>query len=155
MTSGIKKRKQYPEEEDQIEPTFDAVSPLPSASGAANVGLPEPAAGHDEVEPALSKEMRSAIDLPGVMIVNAAKIEHDQIVSTAKIAADHVREDARKNAAKKREETLAGEVAAAAKRRAEIIEKAKKEAIAFKSKKVASVPKVADAVFSKVFGDMF
>ena len=157
MTPGLKPRKLHPEDEEQLEPTFDGVPSLGSSTGAAVVGLPEPLAIHEEEESSQpgSKEMRSAIDLPGVKMVNAAKIEHDQIISAANIAADRTREDSRKDAAIRREKTIADAIAAAEIERKAIIEKAKKEAIAFKARKTSSVPKVASAVFSKVFGDMF
>lgn len=156
MTPGLKQRKHYPEEDEQLETTFDGISPLPTVSGAATAGLPEPAIAHEEeASQSISKEMRSAIDLPGVRIVQTANVERDQVISAANLAADRTREDARKAAAKRREETLAAAVEAAQKERKAIIEKAKKEGLAFKSRKAASVPKVAGAVFSKVFGDMF
>jgi vacuolar-type H+-ATPase subunit H len=155
MTPGLKQRKHYPEEDEQIASAFDGISSLPSVSGAS-VGLPESFVAHEEESnQAISKEMRTAIDLPGVKIVHAANIERDQIISAANLAADRMREEAHVNAAKKREETLATAMAVAQKERKAIIEKAKKDGLAFKSKKTASVPKVAGAVFSKVFSDMF
>lgn len=156
MATRITQRKHPREEEDDLEPTFDSVPSISFSSGAAVPTLPELVAGQvPEAEQPVSKEMRTAIDLPGVKIVQAAHIEHDQIISAANTAADRTREEARKNAAQKREETLAAAVAAAQKERAVIIEKAKKDGLAFKSKKAASVPKVATAVFSKVFKDLF
>ena len=156
MATRIIQRKHPHEEEDELESTFDGVPSIASSSGAAVPALPEPVAMQaEEAEQAVSKEMRTAIDLPGVKIVQAAHIERDQIISAAKTAADRTREEARKNAAQKREETLAAAVEAAQKERKAIIEKAKKDGLAFKSRKTASVPKVAAAVFSKVFGDMF
>ena len=156
MAPRIIQRKRHPEDEDQIEPAFDGVPALGSSSGATIVGLPEPAISHEE-EPsqATPKEMRTTIDLPGVKIVQAARIERDQIISAANLATDRMREDARNNAAIMREETLANARAAAEKERKAIIEKAKQEALAFTSRKTPSVPKAAGVVFSKVFGDMF
>ncbi|MFA6329636.1 MAG: hypothetical protein WCX64_03050 [Candidatus Micrarchaeia archaeon] len=155
MATRITQRKHPHEEDDELEPSFDQVSGIPPASNMA-MGLPEPEVVREE-EPVQEgpKEMRTAIDLPGVKIVQAAHIEHDQIISAAKAAADRTREEARKNAAQAREETLAAAVEAAQKERVAIIEKAKKGGLAFKAKKSASVPKVASAVFSKVFKDMF
>jgi vacuolar-type H+-ATPase subunit H len=156
MAPRIIQRKRHLEDEDQLEPTFDGVPSLGSSSDVAAAGLPEPSPTHEE-EPGqeISKEMRTAIDLPGVKIVQAARIERDQIISAANLAADRTREDGRKNAAMRREETIANARAAAEKGRLAINEKAKKEALAFKSRKKQSVPKVAAAVFSKVFDDMF
>ena len=156
MATRIIQRKHPHEEEDELEATFDSVPSISSSSGAAVPALPEPVASSEpEPDQSVSKEMRTAIDLPGVKIVQVAHIEHDQIISAANTAADRTREEARKSAAQEREETLAAAMDAAQKERIAIIEKAKKDGLAFKAKKASSVSKVADAVFSKVFKEMF
>ena len=156
MAPGLK-HGHYPEEEEQLESTLGDMSALPSFSGAAiSADLPEPGLEPKQRAPLpVPKNLRSTTDLPGVKTVTAAQVEKDQLISAANLAADKVREDARKNAARKREETLSAAIAEREREKKAMVEKVKKEALAFKSRKVSSVPKVANAVFSKVFGDLF
>ena len=157
MTSEIKQRKHHPEGEEQTESGLDGVSSIMSVSGElTSASLPQPGFERNQKAPlSVPKNLRSTVDFPGVKIVNTAQVEKDQMIAAANTAADTAKEDALKAAAKKREEALTAALSEAEKERKATIEKAKKEALAFKSKKAASVPKVASAVFAKVFSDLF
>jgi vacuolar-type H+-ATPase subunit H len=157
MTPEIKQRKHHHEEKEQIESSLDGVSSFTSVSGeAASADLPQQGLEHNQGAPLpVPKNLRSTVDFPGVKTVNAAQAEKEKLITAANLAADTAKEDALKAAAKKREEMLAAAMSEAEKERKAIVEKAKKEALAFKSKKMSSVPRVAGAVFSKVFSDLF
>jgi vacuolar-type H+-ATPase subunit H len=163
MAPGVGQRKRlasgiyYEEEDERSDSSLNGLSSLPSFSGAATpADLPAhgPERGEKAPIPA-QRTVRGTASLPRPEKVDEAKVEKDRLIAEANLAADSAKEDARKRAAKKREEMLAAALAEVEKEKKAMIEKAKKEALSFKSKKASSVPKVASAVFSKVFSDLF